>query len=212
MTDIDLINALTADLRPAPPNRTERDMALAVGAGAATSIAALIGTFGIQSGLDGPAMVPLAMKEAYGLALAILGGGATLHLSRPGAMRQSIVAPVTAVIALLGGLAAIQLATLDRSDFAEMIAGSTWHWCSLRIVALALPVFGAIIMMLRRQAPVRPRRAGAAAGLVAGALASSIYALACVEHSAAFVFIWYTSGIAAMSAIGWFSGPKLLRW
>jgi len=65
---------------------------------------------------------------------------------------------------------------------------------------------------VRRQAPVHLGRAGAAVGMTAGAVAASIYALACVESSSTFVLVWYSAGIALSSAIGAMFGPRLLRW
>lgn len=212
MTDNDLINSLAADLRPVERHRTERDLALAVGAGTIASAMLVWSSLGIQNGLDGPAIAPVIMKDFYGLALAAIGGVAALHLSRPGSLPCSVKLPLASVFATLAGIAAVQLTGIDRTDLATMVIGSSWQWCSVRIVALALPIFAAMVIMLRRQAPVRPRRAGAAAGLVAGALSSSIYAFACTEQSAAFVLVWYTAGIAVTTAIGWLAGPKLLHW
>ena len=54
--------------------------------------------------------------------------------------------------------------------------------------------------------------AGAAAGLLAGAVAALVYGLYCEESSAAFVATWYTLGIGACACFGALVGPKVLRW
>ncbi len=212
MTDNDLIDALASDLRPVGRHRTEQDLALAVAAGGAVSIAIMLIIFGVQPGLAGSAMGPLVLKLAYALAIAGVGSVAALRLSRPATPLHAVTPPLILLVAALAGLAAVQLFGLDQNDMVARIAGGSWQWCTLRIVALAIPIFAALIVMLRRQAPLRTERAGAAAGLVAGALSAALYAFACVEQSAAFVLIWYTLGIVATSALGWLLGPRLLRW
>src|SRR5436190_413291 len=84
--------------------------------------------------------------------------------------------------------------------------------CPWRIVAIAGPVFILLIWAMRGLAPTRLTAAGAAAGLLAGALGASVYELFCRETGAAFVATWYTLGIAACAAVGAILGPRLLRW
>ena len=71
---------------------------------------------------------------------------------------------------------------------------------------------GAAFWALRGLAPTRPRAAGLAAGLLAGAVGATGYALSCSELSMAFVAIWYTLGIALAGGLGALLGPRLLRW
>jgi hypothetical protein len=61
-------------------------------------------------------------------------------------------------------------------------------------------------------APTRFRAAGAAAGLVAGAIGAMVYVFYCREVSASFVFSWYTLGMTLPAIGGALLGPKLLRW
>jgi hypothetical protein len=70
----------------------------------------------------------------------------------------------------------------------------------------------ASLWALRGLAPTRPRAAGLAAGLLAGAIGAFAYALACHEVSVAFVALWYSLGIALSGALGALLGPRLLRW
>ncbi len=51
-----------------------------------------------------------------------------------------------------------------------------------------------------------------AAGLLAGGVGASVYALWCRESTAAFVAVWYTLGIVACGGIGALLGPLVLRW
>ena len=210
MTDQELILALAADLRPARPHATERAVALAVAAGGTASLLILVSTLGIQPGLGGQGLGPFAVKVLYGLTIFAVGAGAALRLARPAAPVPPMAQPLAWAFVMLASLTAFQYYQLQSA--AGAFGGGSWPWCSLRIAALALPILAALLVMMRRQAPVQLRRAGAAAGLAAGALASVIYALACTEQSVGFVLVWYSAGIAAMAAIGWLLGPKLLRW
>jgi hypothetical protein len=76
-------------------------------------------------------------------------------------------------------------------------------------VAAAL---AAALWALRGLAPTRPRAAGGAAGLLAGAVGAAGYSLACPEASPGFVAAWYTLGIALTGGLGALLGPRLLRW
>lgn len=55
-------------------------------------------------------------------------------------------------------------------------------------------------------------RAGAAAGLLTGAIAATAYGLHCPEATAAFVATWYTLGMAAAAGLGAVVGRFALRW
>jgi hypothetical protein len=82
----------------------------------------------------------------------------------------------------------------------------------VRIFALAAPVYLALVWSLRRLAPTRLARTGAAAGLLAGGLAAAVYGLYCQESTAPFVATWYTLGVGACAAVGAGLGRWLLRW
>ncbi|HUI21148.1 MAG TPA: NrsF family protein, partial [Methylocella sp.] len=58
----------------------------------------------------------------------------------------------------------------------------------------------------------RPALAGAAAGLLAGAIGAAFYATHCPDDSPLFVATWYTLAIAFVTAIGAIAGARLLRW
>ena len=79
-------------------------------------------------------------------------------------------------------------------------------------MVLAAPVFLGVAWALRRLAPTRLAMAGAAAGLLAGAVGATVYGLYCEETAAAFVVTWYTLGIAVCATAGALLGPRLLRW
>jgi hypothetical protein len=70
----------------------------------------------------------------------------------------------------------------------------------------------AALFCLRQGAPEHPARAGAATGLLAGAIGAALYATHCPDDSPLFVAAWYTLAIGIVAAIGAVSGSRLLRW
>src|SRR5216684_1172268 len=94
----------------------------------------------------------------------------------------------------------------------RMMFGMHWATCLLCIPLFALVPFAALIWALRKGAPTNLRRAGAIAGLVAGALGATAYAFHCPDDSVPFVAIWYGTLVGVCGAIGAMIGPRLLRW
>jgi hypothetical protein len=81
--------------------------------------------------------------------------------------------------------------------------GSNSVACLLSISFHSLAPLGSAFYALRRGAPLRPGFAGAAAGLLASALAATLYALHCPDDSALFGAIWHSAAS---------DGRKFLRW
>ena len=65
---------------------------------------------------------------------------------------------------------------------------------------------------MRRGIPTRPAFAGAAAGLLAGALGGAAYAIVCKNDGALFVAVWYTTAIIVVAGLGALIGRKALAW
>jgi hypothetical protein len=208
-----LIASLCADLAPVTRAHVERQIAIAGLIGGGASLAALIATLGIQSGLSTTAnMIPLAIKSTFAISLAAVGFAALLKLARPDGRPTDLLPKVAAIFALLASIALVQSGHVNNAGDAKLLLGASWQSCSLRIAALSVPMTAMIGWAVRRQAPVHLRRAGAAVGMTAGASAAGIYALACTENSSTFVLVWYSAGIALSTAIGALLGPRLLRW
>jgi hypothetical protein len=213
MNDQTLIQSLCADLVPVRPRGVERQIAVAAVVGGAVSLTTLVSTLGIQPGLGTVSgALPLAIKACYALSFASLAFGATAALARPGTFAVPIVKTGAIIMAILASIAIIQFAQAPDVQTSSLLLGASWHSCSLRIAALSLPLLAGIGWALKRQAPVRLRQAGAAAGLAAGSTAAALYALSCTETSASFVLIWYSLGIAIATGFGALLGPRLLRW
>jgi hypothetical protein len=69
-----------------------------------------------------------------------------------------------------------------------------------------------MLAILRRGAPASPLLAGAAAGLLAAASGSALYAFHCFDDSPLFVVTWYSLAAIPVVLAGAFAGRRLLHW
>jgi hypothetical protein len=129
------------------------------------------------------------------------------HLAMPGTSALS-------ALALLPGLVVLTLGTgLDPSDYP--LFGRTAvsvPSCMIAIVTASLPALGILMFAVRRGVVTRPALAGAATGILAGALGGVAYAIACKNDGAMFVLVWYGLAILVVGSIGAGIGWKYLRW
>lgn len=212
MKTADLITELAGGLTAGRPRAVTRRLALATSLGALVAFVLLISWLGMRPMTQAVHSASFWMKGIYTLCLALAGLLLVDRLARPagktGKGGMIILFAVTAM-AVLGG---VELMRTPRIGLAEVWLGDTWAECPFRIMALSAPVYLGVALTMRRLAPTRLGLAGAAAGLLAGAVGATIYGLYCEETTAAFTATWYTLGIAACAAIGGFLGPRLLRW
>ena len=211
MTD-DLIARLAADLKPVRPLAMQRLLLAAVGLSGIVAVLAMNMWLGMRSDI---ATAPMTMmfwaKFAYTLAVAVLGGFATLVLARPiGSARWPWISIGAALLLVLVG-AFWQLVRAEPDDMMVLVVGGTSLVCPWRIV-LGLPVLLGAILALRRFAPARPTLAGFAAGIMAGGTGAWVYSFACGENGMMFLALWYTLGIVMVGLIGAVLGRFLLRW
>ena len=212
MTD-ELIARLSDDLKPVRSDALPR---LLIGAVLVSGVVAAIAMLMWLGTRDDMATAPGTMifwtKFGYTLALAVLGGAATLALARPdGSIRWPwVVAPALLAVVLVG--AVVQLANAQPDEMMPMVIGGTAMVCPWRIVVLALPVLLSLMLALRRMAPASPTLAGLAAGLFAGGTGAWVYSFACGENGMMFLALFYTLGISLVAGLGALLGRFLLRW
>lgn len=213
MTTPEFIKRLAADLTPVSPDQTRNDVLLGLAAGGAIALVALILVLGVQPNLLSPrAGGAMAMKAVYAITLAAIAAASLWPLLRPDRAANRLWRLIVVPVLVLGSVAAIQVGVAPRGHVRDLIFGASWQACPVRVAVLSIPIFAGLCWAIRRQAPTRLRSAGAAAGLLSGAAAATLYALACTETGAGFVLIWYTLGIAVSSGVGALIGPRVLRW
>ena len=135
-----------------------------------------------------------------------------LRLSRPGLRLAWVPGLLAAPVIAMWMLAAFVLMRADPARRAWMFFGDTWTSCPFLVALLSVPVFAAVLWATRGLAPTRLRLAGAAAGLLSGAVGALVYSLHCPELAAPFLGFWYLLGMLIPTAAGALLGPRLLRW
>ncbi|RAI44807.1 NrsF family protein [Rhodoplanes roseus] len=209
----DLIAMLSTHVEPVDRNKVTRSIAIAVAFGAAAAVAVVAVGFGVRSDLgeDG-SFVFLAAKLVFSLGIVALSSMYLTRLARPGGERKTslliVVLPFIAIMAMAAG--ALSMAPWSHWD--DEVMGQQWVECLISIPLIAVVPFAVTMWAVRQQMPTDLRKAGALAGLVAGGLSATGYALHCMDDSVPFVAIWYGATIALCAAAGALLGPKLLRW
>lgn len=208
----DLIRALAADQkRPGPPPA----LALLLAAAGGLAISAILFALwvGLRPGL-GELLIslPFMLKPLEMLLLVAASAAMVLRLVTPGRSARAAALVAAAVPAIMIAALAAELMLVPRSEWLTRLAGVHWYICVMNMVLLALPMLAAILFGLRFGAPTRPSLAGAAAGLLSGALSATLYISHCPDDSPIFVAAWFTLAIAIMTGLGALLGARLLRW
>ena len=133
-------------------------------------------------------------------------------LSRPGEGWRKPLTLLAAAPALIVLAVLIELVVLPPDAWGPSLVGANSLACFLSISLIGLGPLAAFLLTLRHGAPTRPGLAGAAAGLLAGALAATFYALHCTDDSPLFLSTWYTAALATLTATGAAGARWLVRW
>ncbi len=206
----DLIATLSADTLPRPGvgGRLRR----ALGPAVAVSAAALVTLWNVRPDLAAALASPALVKTLAPAALALMALWLARGLASPVAGRR---APLVLVLAA----GAVALAAVLWGVVTGGMGALTMHaekptllTCILSIPVLSALPMAAMFWALRQGAPASPRAAGAAGGLVAGALGAMVYSLHCPEDAILFFIPAYGTMILVMSATGAALGARLLRW
>ena len=209
----DLIDMLSANVEVVDRRQITRTLVTAGAIGTLVAIAAVLIALGGRTDLTSArALIALIGKLVFTLAIV---GFALIFLgkyARPGGERRArlglIALPFIGVVAL----ALPSLLSAPRAHWAAMIVGDAWLECVISIPIIAIAPFALIMWAVRRAAPTHLRRAGTLAGMVAGSISATAYALHCVDDSVPFVALWYGGTIALCTLAGAVVGPRLLRW
>jgi len=206
----DLITALAADVMPSLSVRARLIRALPVAMVACLAMFLLI--WGPRDDLAAALRSGAVFKTILPLVIAALAGWAGFALVHPGMRSRTPVAVLALCAGALVAAIAILIGLGGMSRMIEALAIPSLITCLLSIPALALPVLGGMIWALSGGAALRPRLTGAVTGLIAGALAASVYSLYCNQDAALFVLPAYSAAILFIGAIGALAGPRALSW
>jgi hypothetical protein len=209
----DLIAHLTGKLEPVRGTEVARVLGTGFVGGMLGSALLMATTIGIRHDIvDAMGGGAFWLKFVYTFAIAALGLKLVERVGRPGTDATVPALLIAIPIFVLMAMMAMQMMPADDAARRILLMGHSADVCSVLIAALALPLFGGLFWSLRKLAPTRLTQAGAAAGLLAGSAAATIYAFHCTESTATFIAIWYTAGIALTTVMGAALGRFLLRW
>jgi hypothetical protein len=208
----ELITAISADAGPAgaSPGRT-LSAAVLLGAVAAGILLAL--TIGVREDMAAAlGTLRFPAKFLPTLALAATAFAVLRGLSRPYPVQARQLVPLALPALILATGVAVELAVLPPDAWLPTAEGRNALLCLTVIPALSATPLVLAFLALRRAAPAAPALAGAVAGLLAGGIGATFYALHCPDDSPLFLAVWYVAAIAAVTAAGALAGGRLLRW
>lgn len=206
-----LIRMLAQGAGPAPRAQSLQRLGTAAALGGAASLAGAMGLIGpISADMLGTA-APW-MKLGYTLALVLAAGWLTARLARPAAAGARAASALAAVVLSMAAFGAVSLGAMPAGERAAALLGHSARSCPWIVFGLSLPALWLTLRAVSSLAPTRGRLTGFAAGLFAGALGASGYALACDELAPSFVATWYTLGILLVGLLGAVLGKRLERW
>ncbi len=214
MRTIDLIGALAQDHAAHPKPQPLRWTFLgAMSAGFAVTAIAFALTLGIRPDVASAILTwRYDFKFVVTLTLAATSASLVWRLARPAADARPAELAMAAAPLLLLGAVLYELWAVPSSAWLPRAIGSNSVACVISITLLSIAPLAAAFYALRRGAPLRPGLAGAVAGLLASALAATLYAMHCPDDSPLFGAIWYTSAMVIVAGAGSAAGRRLLRW
>lgn len=208
-----LVTMLASSAGPADASGVARRWLAALGWGSLGAALLMTLLLGVRGDLADAITLPMFwIKLAFPLGLAVAAGFAVERLARPGVRLGSVPVALAAPVLVLWLMAAAVLLQVAPDERSALIFGSSWSECPANIALISLPVFIASLWAMKGLAPTRLVLAGAAAGLLAGAVGAAVYAIHCTEMAAPFLGIWYVLGMLIPAAAGALVGPILLRW
>jgi hypothetical protein len=209
----ELIAMLGGNVEPVPSGRVQQGVLAAIAAGTALALVATVFVLGVRSDIGhAGALGILLLKLLFTVTTVAIAALYLVKVARPGGERRSNL--MLAVLPLAGVmvLAAVSLASAPADHWKGLIVGDESLECLISIPVIAILPFAAVVWTVRRMGPTDLTRAGALAGLVAGGISATGYALHCMDDALPFVALWYGGTIALCTVAGALLGPRLLRW
>ena len=209
----DLVAMLATGAGAVEPNAAARRYATGIGWGALGAALLMAVLVEVRDDLAAAVLLPMFwVKLAFVACLAAASLLAVSRLSRPGLRLAWVPGALAAPVLAMWVLAASVLMRADPAQRGQLFFGETWTTGPFLVALLSAPVLVALLWAMRGLAPTRLGLAGAAAGLLSGAVGALVYCLHCPEMEAPFLGFWYLAGMLIPTAVGALLGPRLLRW
>lgn len=175
-------------------------------------VAGVIVAHGTLPGLDRMMDEPRFLLEQFGAAItAVLAAVGAFASTVPGAGRRWLwlpLIPLAVWLASVGGGCLEDWLALGEEGLRLRI---DWD-CFLPMALLGTLPGAAIVLMLQRGAPLRPRLTLALGGLAVAALANVALQMFHLGDLSLMVLVWHLGSMVAFSLLASLLGPLLLRW
>ncbi|HTJ92401.1 MAG TPA: DUF1109 domain-containing protein [Pararobbsia sp.] len=209
----DLVAMLATGVMPVDRQAARRRLGVALLIGAIGSLVLMQIVFGVRPDIGRMVHVPLFWEKlAFSTVLGLGALWVVTRVAKPGRRGRAAWLLAAAPVVVVWVCAIYVVVNAPPDDRVALVLGRTWRVCPFNIALLSVPIFIAVQFALRGFAPTAPRVAGAAGGLLAGAIATMAYSLHCPEMGVAFWAVWYVLGMLVPTAIGALLGPRILRW
>ncbi|PFH12412.1 hypothetical protein BCF11_4894 [Collimonas sp. PA-H2] len=209
----DFVSLLAAGVAPVDRHASAKGFGRALLLGGLGAVILIVLFYGVRPDIHAMLGTPLFwLKLAFPL---LLGAAALLlasRLARPGLAAGNAWPALALPLLLVWSASALILWSAPQELRASLLMGATWRSCPFNIALLSAPSLIAVFWAMRGLAPTRLRLAGAAAGLLSGAIATAAYCLHCPEMGVPFWGVWYVLGMLIPTLVGALCGPRLLRW
>jgi hypothetical protein len=208
----DLIKMLSTNVAPTRSRELGSALLIGIGIGAAIALCFECSMFGTS--VDGfSAAHPGLQAGVIALALSLVVAGSRLLFvsARPGRRGSGsllLIGILFLAVFLAGVLGFVRE---PRASWNVMLSGQPLADCLTCIPVIAIPTLVALFWALRKGAPVYPALAGAAAGIVAGALAMAALAMHQPAVSLLGTAVLYGGPVVLCALIGAVLGWRLLR-
>ena len=171
----ELVTMLATGAGAVRPNAAPRRYGIALGGGALGAVLLMATLLGPRPDLGAAGFLPLFwVKLGFVACFAAASLLAALRLSQPGVRLSRAPAALAAPVLAIWLLSAVMLLRAEPVQRAGMFFGDTWNSCPFLIALLSAPVFVAVVWAMQGLAPTRLRLAGAAAGLLSGAVGALV--------------------------------------
>jgi hypothetical protein len=209
----DLVVALSRAAEPVNPGTASRRLVAWSGLGIVAAVPPMLLLLGLNPDLGEDSRTPMFwVKALFVVVIAVVAWRLVRRLAQPGADPRGAARALPLPFIAMAVLAVIVLVAAAPGERLALVLGSSWNSCPVNIAILSAPAFVLMMVVVRSLAPTRLRLAGAATGLLAGALGTLAYLLHCPELEAPFLAIWYVLGMLIPAALGALFGPRVLAW
>lgn len=213
MTSTDaLILGLSADLAPVRRRSVRREVGALVVL-AAGELALILMAGGMRPDMGEVILSPFMAWKIGGLAL-LAGVSCAVALrsfAPPAASRRELAfAFALAVLVMVAGVVVTNSAESGQL-LIERLAPARGLRCAIAIVVLSLPLMSLLAVLMRRAAPVHPKRSALATGLAAATCGALVFTVCCPANDPLYIAVWYAVGIAAVAAAARWLLPRRFR-